>query len=160
MKEQFEIYHLKSELLNRMANNSTIDVPVHLISTQENAIEQYRNLRDKRRLRQAVSERKEVEVLKCWKEIGNAATNLFDSGWYLHVATVTCDSASEAFRLTTSINAIWFLKNDKRVIVENTPSRSTAHFDVVKVNNQRYLYVLGGFYSLEAQRFVRDKDGY
>tara|TARA_E500000331_G_scaffold299060_1_gene299203 strand:+ start:182 stop:658 length:477 start_codon:yes stop_codon:yes gene_type:complete len=154
MSEAYDIYHLKYEVLLRLSKDTKTQVPEHLVDKYQQISNSFRRLINKRDIRRAARENDPRLLKESWKEIGNAAKDLLCNNWYTHVAKITCDSAVEAARLSTSINMQWFLNGARNIDVNEPTDRSTAHLDIIRVRERHYLYVLGGFYSIEDSKFV------
>lgn len=154
MSEQYDIYHLKYAVLQRMVNDKAINLPSHLESRHKKLVEVFLNLINKGEIRKALNAGDKRALHFGWSKIRSAAQYLLDNGWYEHVGIVSCNSALEAIRETTSINVLWFLGGKKHIDVLGNPNRSTAPLDLIRVNGREYLYVIGGFYSLQDDQFV------
>ena len=150
---QFSIYHLNYETLLHISRGSG-SVPGHLQNYRDDSIEAFKALIARKKLRKAIAGRSTREVSECWESIANASKILKKLGWYEKVAEVSTQNALKAVRATTSVNLHWFLNGDKEIQVMGNATRSTASLDIIEAKGASYLYITGGFYSLEANSLV------
>lgn len=152
----FELYHLKFRELNRLErfvkllNPMTDDEHTKCVFLEQcaKAYDCLINVSDLRK--------KQPDFKLIWKKKASAAKTLLDTEYYAHVASIKAKNLPKLVKMTSHGHQLWFEKNNKDITIIESPWRETYSYDVVRFEDQIFLYLSTGWVNITNNDFTND----
>ena len=152
----FNLYHLKHRELIRLERSVRSLKP----STDEEIakVEQIKQCVDAFDCLLNVSDlrKKNADYDAIWLKKREAAKTLLTQGWYSNIANITTRDLPQLIKLTSNGTYPWFDKANKKIELVERPWRETFSYDIVRFENQAFMYMSSGWINLSTGQFSGD----